>query len=296
MTKILQSAFLLIDSIFNNYEELGFTREQFREVLKKKSLPNSPNAITRVKNYISENYGLVIDFKRNGPSVILNNESDPNAIDNIILHRQLLFRDTIQKVKNDFESTKDILSFSFDTKNKNSKYLPNLVSAILERKKISFEYKKFNDDKISHYKVNPLHIKEYLNRWYLIAKSDKSDHHVFSFDRIENLKISDSKFKRIKDIEIFKDTIGINFSGRKIKVRIWTDKEQYPYFESLPLHNSQKLEEKTDNGFIFSIEVTQNYELERWLLYYGNRIEILEPKDLRETIKQELTLALKKYT
>jgi predicted DNA-binding transcriptional regulator YafY len=95
--------------------------------------------------------------------------------------------------------------------------------------------------------------------------------------------------------EIFNDTIGVNFSGKKTKVRLWTNKEQYPFFETLPFHHSQKLEQETEDGYIFSIEVNHNFELERWILYYGVRLKVLAPELLKQIIEKELKKTLELY-
>jgi hypothetical protein len=58
MSKQLQSAFLLLDSILYSADELGYTRSEYKAILEKKKLPNSPTAITRVLQYIEKNYEM----------------------------------------------------------------------------------------------------------------------------------------------------------------------------------------------------------------------------------------------
>lgn len=297
MTQTLQSAFILLDSIQYSSDQIGFTRAQFQSKLKSKNLPNSPTAITRVLEYIDKNYELKLKFGRNQGCYIIEEESAPNALENFKYYKHLFLRDTFQRLSKEYQLTKDFISFSFDTENRNLEFLPSILKAIQDKNHINFNYQNFYQTTEKPYQIAPLIIKEYLNRWYVLGHSDKHDYQVFSLDRMNDFKISTTRFKsKHKSVKtLFKNTIGVNYNGELITVKIWTDKAQWKYFESLPLHSSQKLVEKTDNGFIFTIDVSHNYELERWLLYYGERIEILEPSTLRSTIKNELSEALNRY-
>jgi hypothetical protein len=298
MSKLLQSAFLLLDSILYSADELGYTRSEYKAILEKKNLPNSPTAITRVLRYIEKNYEMSLKFGRQGGCSIKKGESSPFAIENFKFSKQLFFKDYLYKLSDEYEYSKDILSFSFDTHNKNSDLLPQLISAILEKRYIEFQYKTFGHITFKAIKIAPYFIKEYLNRWYVIGKSEKFEHQVFSLDRISKLEVLDTThtFKPKPVKEIFNDTIGVNFSGKKTKVRLWTTKKQYAFFETLPLHHSQKLDQETEEGYIFSIEVKLNFELERWILYYGAGIKVLEPENLKVSIENELKKTLEFYT
>jgi WYL domain len=94
---------------------------------------------------------------------------------------------------------------------------------------------------------------------------------------------------------IFNNTIGVNFSHKIELVKLLVSNELLPYFETLPFHNSQKTIEVTEKGKVISIEVGINYELERWILYYGSNIEVLEPQSLRSKIEKLLKNNLNLY-
>lgn len=297
MTNLLQSVFILLDSVLYSSESVGYTRTEYKAMLSKKNLPNSPTAITRVLQYIEKNYEISLKFGRQSGCYIKEEESSPFALENYRFSKQLFFKDYLYKLTDEYEYSKDILSFSFDTENKNSDFLPQLISAIFEKRYIEFQYRNFDYTNFKPTKIAPYYIKEYLNRWYVIGKSEKFENHVFSLDRISKLEVLDAKHKtEPKSVKhIFNDIIGVNFSGEKTKVRLWTTKKQFPFFQTLPLHHSQKLEQETDDGYIFSIEVKHNFELERWILYYGENLKVLEPESLRTTIANELKRTLEFY-
>ena len=79
------------------------------------------------------------------------------------------------------------------------------------------------------------------------------------------------------------------------RVVLWVSKHQYHYFDTLPLHASQKTERETENGFIISFNVTLNYELKQWILHFGRHIKVIEPQSLKIEIIEELKSNLSQY-
>jgi predicted DNA-binding transcriptional regulator YafY len=61
---------------------------------------------------------------------------------------------------------------------------------------------------------------------------------------------------------------------------------QVQYFRSLPLHSSQKEVETDKNHSIFTYFLTPDYDFKQDVLSFGDKVEVLEPKDLREEMKE----------
>ena len=61
---------------------------------------------------------------------------------------------------------------------------------------------------------------------------------------------------------------------------------RFPYVHSKPLHHSQKLKDK-ENGII-EITVKPNRELMALLLEFGDDVEVLQPKHLRQEIQEKI--------
>lgn len=294
MNKQIKSVIILIENIENNIKK--YTRKSYAEKLAEEDLPYSPSSITRILNYLKNELGITISFPKNGVCEIIENESDPNYIEKIQIYKSLYFRSNLQKLILENQPFSEYIYFGFDTQNKNIEYIQSILNAITFRRKIQFTYKSFQENTEKIYLTSPLFLKEYLNRWYLIAETNKSPNRVFAIDRIINITFLNKKFKsEHKFNDLYKDTIGINFSGETERVLLWVSKKQYPYFKTLPIHKSQKLIEKTKNGFKISLDVVVNYELERWILYYGNSIQVIEPKPLKDKIKKELQETLNLY-
>lgn len=290
-----EAEIILIDNVLSNPKK--FTRKSYAEHLKDKGLKYSSSSIERYKESIYTEIGLKLKFPRNKGCEIVENETDLDYLEKFQFYKSLFFRHILHKSITENSIQNQFISFGFDTLNKNIKFIEPILNAIIESKKIKIFYKKFQENNIKNYLVSPLFIKEYLNRWYVIGDTEDIKKRVFALDRIENIEFLSSHFKNTNanETKIFDHTIGVNFSGKVENVVLWISEYKYPYFETLPIHKTQKLVEKTTNGFIISIEVCCNYELEQWILHYGNTIKVIEPKHLKERILLQLKESLKNY-
>jgi predicted DNA-binding transcriptional regulator YafY len=76
----------------------------------------------------------------------------------------------------------------------------------------------------------------------------------------------------------------LRFTGeaaRYVKLREW--------------HPTQRLKERRDGSLEMTLEVSHLLEVRRWLLGYGPECEVLEPKELREQVREELRRGLALY-
>src|ERR1035437_78860 len=74
--------------------------------------------------------------------------------------------------------------------------LYGILHSIKNKFQIKFSYQKFWEDEISQRTVEPYALKEFKNRWYILAK-DSKDNNIKSFalDRLTNLEITNRTFE-----------------------------------------------------------------------------------------------------
>ncbi len=190
-------------------------------------------------------------------------------------------------------SVENYVQFETVPETEGTEFLPPILNAIKEKKIITFDYTSFVSEKTKKRKVLPLLLKEYRNRWYLISYSlSKQKIITFGLDRMSNLIVTDDYF--FDDIKFnpdnyFKHSIGItSFDDNPKKVVFKIDKIGSKYIETQPIHSSQKLIKKGKKRNTYQIKVLLSEELKRLFLSYGNQIEIIEPKELREQLKIEI--------
>lgn len=173
-----------------------------------------------------------------------------------------------------------------------SEMLPELLKAIKEKLLVTFDYASFvNDkDKGKERKVLPLLLKEYRNRWYLISFSlEKQKITTFGLDRIKKLKLTKENYFKPIDFNAdnyFKHSIGITSNeSQPEEIHFKIDKVGSKYIESQPLHSSQRLVKEGTNRNTYEIKVLISEELKRTILSYGDQIEVVKPKNLRNEIQ-----------
>ena len=145
-------------------------------------------------------------------------------------------------------------------------------------------------------------LKEYRNRWFLLAKSRKDKNlYTLALDRIvEFYELANEPFVDEQEINFdtyYNNAIGVTKSVKEREQRVVfrVNKKLAPYVVTKPIHATQKVLEVTDEGTLFSIEVVHNFELERELLGFGEEIEVLAPRLVKKRIKTRLEKALEKY-
>lgn len=177
-----------------------------------------------------------------------------------------------------------------------------LLNAILKKQPLKLSYKKYQGE-TKEYLINPYLLKQFNDRWFLIAKTEGySNLSNYAIDRIVEIKNSDTTYipVEIDLMEYLDDVIGVSRDERKpiedVVIRI--SKTRYPYIETKPFHPSQRRvrDMDDDNSIVIKIHVQVNREFEAMILSLGNDAEVLSPTTLRESIKQKVEDLSKKYS
>lgn len=198
------------------------------------------------------------------------------------------------------QSSDAFIQFEEAPEVKGLEYLEPLVDAIRQRKQVTVGYRKFTDAQDSIHTLDPYLLKEYRNRWYLIAwHADKRDHRTYALDRIRSLERKEKSFKVATNFDpdrFFRYSIGITeFNSKPVEVVLHCRQILGQYLESQPLHKSQHLKWRSDGSAEVSLVVLITYELINEILGYGQAMEVLEPELLRTHIAAELKATLARY-
>jgi len=179
--------------------------------------------------------------------------------------------------------------------------LYGLLHAIKNTLQISFAYHKYWEDEITHRIAEPYALKEFKNRWYVLA-NDLKDKRVKSFalDRLTDLVITRRKFQLTNDFDVnehFKYCFGIISPNENNphEVILSFDPIQGKYIKSLPLHESQVIlkDNKDELRIHLTLFLTQDFVME--LLSFGDNVKVIQPMSLIAEITQTYKNALKLY-
>jgi predicted DNA-binding transcriptional regulator YafY len=183
-----------------------------------------------------------------------------------------------------------------------TEHLFGLLHAINNNLQVRFTYHKFWEDQPTFRTVEPLALKEFKNRWYLIAKDlDHSFEGVaiktFGLDRLAALDITRTQFKNPDNFDIeeqFMDCFGI-ISPKDEKpqeVILSFDPDQGKYIKSLPLHESQQIIVDNNNELQIKLFLYVTYDFEMELLSHGEHVKVLKPESLIKIMKGHYSKAL----
>jgi predicted DNA-binding transcriptional regulator YafY len=185
---------------------------------------------------------------------------------------------------------------------KGLQYIDPLHRAICNKLPLEITYQSFKQRHPSKIEFHPYLLKEYRNRWFLLGWNQTNhDLIILALDRMEQIKELPKVKYRKADFNVhtyFNDTIGVTKSpsSRPIEVVVKTNRANAPYIITKPLHHSQKVLKRNEDGsIIFSINVIHNFELEREILGFGENIEIISPRKLKGIIRKRLHIANEMY-
>jgi predicted DNA-binding transcriptional regulator YafY len=175
-----------------------------------------------------------------------------------------------------------------------------VAGAVLERKRLRFDYTARSTDRLTTRSVSPQRLTHYRDNWYL----DGFDHErealrSFSVDRMRHVKVSDQPAHDIAEAELsaqLSDSYGI-FSGRARHVAtIVFSAEAARWVSEEHWHSRQEGRFLDDGRYELKVPYSNPRELLMDVLRYGADAEIVSPVPLRESARMSLQLALANYS
>lgn len=170
------------------------------------------------------------------------------------------------------------------------KWLDTLYNSIRNNKSLSLHYHPFGNVSY-HVVVSPMILKEFDHRWYLLAYShEKNSIRTYGLERISDVRESFAEYFLPINFDAggyFKNVIGITVNESNVleEIHLKVKGLQVNYFDTKPIHISQKKIKTHDDFAIYTINVYPNYELISTILSMGANVEVLSPLSLRDQIK-----------
>ena len=174
-----------------------------------------------------------------------------------------------------------------------------VASAVLERKRVAFDYLARSTNEHTHRVVSPQRLTHYRDNWYLDAYDhERQALRSFAVDRIQRARVQDEAAFDMPDDELdlhLASSYGI-FSGPpkgvativfSAKAARWVADEHW--------HSKQEGRFLPDGRYQLKLPYSNAKELLMDVLRYGADAEITEPVSLRAQAKTLLQLALSAY-
>ncbi len=174
-----------------------------------------------------------------------------------------------------------------------------VASAVLERRRLGFDYRARSTDEKTHRSVSPQRLTHYRDNWYLDCWDEEREAlRSFSVDRIAAARLLDGHARDVVDADLnahLSASYGI-FSGTpkgwatmrfSAKAARWVAEEHW--------HSQQQGHFLADGRYELKLPYSNPRELLMDVLHYGADVELVEPKALRAQLRTLLQLAIGQY-
>ena len=174
-----------------------------------------------------------------------------------------------------------------------------IIKSIKSGKTLSLSMDNYQDDKLRKYEVEPLCVKTFKRRWYLLGRSCKDKTiDIYPLDRISDLTMTGNGFTTTKSFDAlgyFKNYYGVLTNENPETVLLKVTPLRAKYLRSLPLHHSQKEVETKENssyvmkdGYsIFELYVAPTFDFIQELRSLGPEIKVLSPSYLADIMRRD---------
>lgn len=293
-----------IEEFLRRRKEKGASFEEISDYLESKyqdkglkldSLKFTKRTFLRDKEAILEVFLINISYRRSSNTYAI----DYDEIDEY--HEDIFDNLLLVEAYKEVKGKKNVMFFE-QRKSRGLHWLNGLVHAITHQKIITLNYTKFWEGVSYKKTLEPYALKEFRNRWYLLANEKDGKGFflkTFGLDRISDLEISNSSFKPEKiDIEnYFKNSFGIIYGENEEveEIVLSFDSEQGQYIKTLPMHHSQKVLIDNDKEYRIQLTLFPTYDFEREVLSHGERVKVISPKSFKEHLQNEVKKMLKNY-
>lgn len=185
-------------------------------------------------------------------------------------------------------------------------FLNSIVEAMQNNQELRVDYQRYEyeqrEEHLQTFHIQPYALKVYNRRWYLLGylKEHEGLRNI-ALDRILDLKVLKTTFDMPADFDArsyYTNVVGIfvndDLPVTKVKIRVYG--VQAEYLRSTPLHKSQSEGSSKRGEFAeFTYRLCITPELVSQLLAMGDKVEVLEPEELREEIKERINNMLNFY-
>ncbi|MDF2986175.1 MAG: transcriptional regulator, HTH-type [Eubacterium sp.] len=165
-----------------------------------------------------------------------------------------------------------------------------LKDAILNNHAIEFDYVNNSGEKIRR-KVEPVRLVFKVNAWYLYGFClYRNEYRTFKISRISQVQVTQVLFtqrpERFKEIQEQSSQKWIN-----VKLKISSDGAHRVYDE----FSEKDIVKNQDGSFNVDTYLPENMWMIRYLLSFGEDVEVLEPRQIRRSIREQAEKIFKKY-
>ena len=221
--------------------------------------------------------------------------ANPNVLENDSLECWMLSTLTVNTVLSESSSLRDRILL--EDVPAGEEFLQTIIQGLKTKRRLHIVYQKFGCES-GEKLVAPLALKLFHQRWYMLSHTG-NHFATYSLDRMQEMKLMDETFEVPEDFspeDYFAEYFGVTTDGTPLAHVVIRAYGKTPnYIRTLPLHSSQKEIQSTEEYTDFSYDIRPTYDFINELCSYHKGLEVLEPQDFREKIRDYLVETLSRY-
>ena len=190
-----------------------------------------------------------------------------------------------------FSATSSLDSVSFHHQGLSKadlKLFGGLSRAVMQCLEVEFDYTKPGAEP-ERRRVQPFHLANRANSWYLVAYDlARKDLRNFAVVRMQSLTVTTKKFKKPDDFspeKHFSKSFGAYVGKGDYKVVVRFKPEVTGLIKERLWHETLETKDLAAGGLEFTLRLDSLEEIERWILGWGPAAEVIEPEELRASVK-----------
>ena len=160
---------------------------------------------------------------------------------------------------------------------------------VLQSEELEFAYRKLGDEQAEVRRVQPLHLACIDNQWYLFGHDLHREGSIrtFALTRMAALKNTGKRFEKPEPFSLdehLASSFGVFSSQAAETVRLRFDPFSSRLIRERNWHPSQSLAALEGGSLELSMHIGVSPEVHRWVLGWGEHVEVLAPATLRQSI------------
>lgn len=170
------------------------------------------------------------------------------------------------------------------------KTFAQLQEAIAGKRKVNIRYHSLFDGKVIDVELCPYHLFYNQRAWYVVGRSVlHGTIRTFKLNRIKELRVTDESFVGGENFNLY-DYLGRAWSmipeGRLYDIKLRFLPKVACNVAEVQWHSTQKVAFENDGSAIIEFRVDGLGEISWWILGYGDQVQVLAPKALRDRITE----------
>jgi predicted DNA-binding transcriptional regulator YafY len=181
------------------------------------------------------------------------------------------------------------------------RYMPEIFDAIVNKQVLQITYRPFQAVEPLVFIFHPYYIKQYNLRWFIFGLTTPALKITnLALDRIVSIQAVPTPYIENTEIDFvnyFEDVIGVTIPKGAVseKILLLIAAERWPYIMTKPIHDSQKVIYRANDGVQIELDLIINPELIARILSYGADVKVLAPVHLTEMIGRQIQLLYEYY-